>query len=232
MKNQAMSCSTPFGSIFVGSNRLSRFLAFSTACLVAGAASFANAELVTNGSFEHPGAMTSTQFMGIGGGGNAAADSWTVFHNTQGSTNTEHMSYLDALLPPIFPDPSIGGDHVLRVEVSHHGNGIVQVFSPPGTGPLTAIGEAWIFVNSGVVGVGIGNGGATVTTVNSQQTGVWEKLQFMESTSPVNEIIFYAQDGPTEFYVDLVTTSVPEPGSAIMFSMAAASLVFRRRRRS
>ncbi len=192
-----------------------------------------NAQLILNGSFEDPGPTDPTIFNGSGPGGNSAALHWTVFNNTNGSTETEQMLYSEANLPPIFAnDPGAGGDHVIRVETTGNGNGIVQVFGQPG-GPLLASGEAWVYANSGVVGIGIGNGGSTFSTAFTQFTGQWEKLTFQQSTTPVNEITIYAIDGPAEFYVDLVSVSaVPEPASAgVLGLFATTAFGFRRRRK-
>lgn len=195
-------------------------------------AEIVNADLIQNGSFEHPGAQDPTIFNGVGPGGDAAALHWTVFNNTNGSTETEQMLYSEALLPPIFPgNPGAGGDHVIRVETTGHGNGIVQVFGFP-NGPAAAEAEAWVYVNSGVVGAGIGNGGSTNPNTLTTTTGVWEKLSFSQGTSPVNEIVFYAIDGPSEFYVDLARVrAVPEPAACGVLAGLACLAFIRRRRK-
>ena len=94
-------------------------------------------------------------------------------------------------------------------------NGLVQVFGTPGTGPIDAVAEVWVYVNSGIVGLGIGDGGSNRSQQYfSQTTGQWELLTANASTSPVNEIIIYSSGGSAEFYVDLAAASaVPETGS-------------------
>ena len=193
-----------------------------------------NADLLTNGSFEQVGTQSSTITTGIGPG-DAAAAGWSTFNNTDGSTETQHMTYGDAILPPVFPsDPGVGGEHVIRVEASHGNNGLVQVFGAPGTGPIDAVAEVWVYVNSGIVGLGIGDGGSTGPTVFSQTTGQWELLTANASTSPVNEIIIYSSGGSAEFYVDLASTSaIPEPASAgLLGTLGFAGFAVTRRRRN
>ena len=211
---------------------ISRFLMGCTAVL--GMQYVANADLVSNGSFEQVGTQSSTITNGIGPG-DAAASGWSTFNNVDGSTETQHMTYGDALLPPIFlNDPGAGGEHVIRVEASHGNNGLVQVFGALNTGPLDAEAQVWVYVNSGMVGLGLGNGGGSGLTSFSQTTGQWELLTTTANTSPVNEIIIYAAGGSAEFYVDLASANaIPEPATAGMLgTIGVAGLAFVRRRRN
>ncbi len=137
------------------------------------------------------------------------------------------------LLPPL-PGQDPSSDHILRAEVSHAGNGLVQVFGALGTGPIAVEGSVWIHTNPRqIVGVGVGNGGATFSTEFTNGLGGWEELVFTESTSPVNEMIIYADTPGAEFFVDtaFATASVPEPTSAgILGVCGIAALCVRRRR--
>lgn len=198
------------------------------------------ADLVYNGEFEIPGStgldtLHEGQSPNLGGGSIAAADGWFVWHNQNGSTETNSLTYSDALLPTIDSSQDSFTDRVIRVETSHSGNGLVQAFGPLDSGPEFASGSAWIYVTGPgqTVGVGTGNGG--FTTLSSQTTtfGQWEQITFNESNSPVNEIVFYATgSGGAEFYVDRVrVNAVPEPVVAMPLLMSAfAGLVVRRRR--
>jgi hypothetical protein len=67
---------------------------------------------------------------------------------------------------------------------------------------LQGIGSAWIYVVSGVVGVGTGDDANTIIDVTSSTTGTWEYLQAPSTAGPVNLMIIYAVGGPAEFYVD------------------------------
>jgi len=191
-------------------------------------------ELVQNGNFETVGPNGSTTFhSGTGGVGVSAAEKWWVFHNSNGSTETNWITYADADLPTIFGSQDPFTDHVLRVEASHDFNGIVQVFSPLNTGPAHAVGSVWVWVNAGQqVGVGIGNGGGTQTNTLTSTTGTWEQLIFNETTSPVNEIAIYARNGSAEFYVDFASVqAIPEPSSFLGLGVATSCLGLIRRRR-
>ena len=108
------------------------------------------ADLLSNGNFETMGPSNQTFHNGTGALGSSAAESWGVFHNTNGSTETNWLTYDEAgLLPFIGQDTAT--DHVLRAEVSHIGNGLVQVWSPLNTGPPAAIGSVWIHTNPGQI---------------------------------------------------------------------------------
>lgn len=196
-----------------------------------------SADLLTNGSFEQirdPN-ENPTHFNGIQGG-NSAATGWTVWHNTNGSTSTQVMSYFEAGLPD--SDASKQGENLIHVETSHAGNGLVQAFLLPNTGPNQVVGEAYIWVQSGIVGVGIGNGGNTQYTdfTDPGLNGIaWQKMNFGNAQSPANEIIFYAAPsatgGSAEFYVDLASVSaIPEPASFGLLSAGLLGMVVRRRR--
>ncbi len=191
-------------------------------------------DLLLNGNFETVGSNGSqTFFDGQGGGGPSAAADWGIFHFSQGSTETNLLAYDELLLPPIFPGQETETDHVLRVETNGINNGVVQVFGAPNTGPVSAEGSIWIYVNGpGQVGVGLGNGGLTQTTSLTTQTNAWEEIIFSNNTSPANEITIYNVGTSAEFYVDFArVTAVPEPTSALLLCSLGFLGVLRRRRR-
>ncbi|XHR81307.1 MAG: hypothetical protein ACFKPT_24255 [Gloeotrichia echinulata GP01] len=65
-----------------------------------------------------------------------------------------------------------------------------------------AIASARIYVVSGKVGIGTGNGGNTSLDLISSQTNTWELLQSPNGVSPANEFIIYSATIGAEFYVD------------------------------
>jgi hypothetical protein len=83
--------------------------------------------------------------------------------------------------------------------------GLVQTWAREDEGPATATAMAWVYVLSGRVGLGSGNGGSTGVDVLSTATGRWERLEAPSGGSPVNELIIYAgPEGGADFYVDYV----------------------------
>ena len=215
-----------------------------TVCfLVAGSCSISHADLLYNGDFEIVGSNpTGTTTFHEGQSPNmpsdprSAADGWNIWHNVFGTTETTLVTYADAGLPTIHAWQDPFSDHVLRVEASHALNGLVNTWEIPGSGPQHALGEVYIFVPSAgqLVGVGIGNGGATMLTDYTSGVGGaagWERIQFIESNSPVNEMTIYAASSGAEFYVDLARVSaVPEPASLGILGLISCGLASLRRR--
>jgi hypothetical protein len=164
---------------------------------------------LANPSFEvvgPNGPVTVNSTAAPGGAGLSAAESWGVFHNTAPATTTTE------LVPTTLPLAS-AGVRMLHVVADRASNGIVGVTGPFGSGPVSAVASGWVLVNSGVVGMGSGNGGQTTLDVLSTTTGVWEYLQAPNGFSPVNEMIFYASGGPADFYVELADlTEIQEIG--------------------
>lgn len=125
------------------------------------------------------------------GNGSSSALNWTVWNNGGGSTTTT--------LEPI---PLSNGQKMIHVTVSPGNGGIVQAYQPT-TNAQRAIASAWVFVKSGQVGIGVGNGGSTSIASNAYSSTLskWERLQSRNSTSPVNQVIIYAGNNGAEFYV-------------------------------
>ena len=96
--------------------------------------------------------------------------------------------------------------------------GLVQVFLPWNTGPSDLSSSVWVYVNSGQVGMGVGNGGDTGFDATSQFTGRWERLFAKNGVAPANEFIVYGSNG-ADFYVAQphVGAPVPEPNSLYLF---------------
>jgi hypothetical protein len=152
--------------------------------------------MLTNASFETVGPEgPSVVCTGIRGVGATAAENWWVFHNTLGKTKTE-------LIPSTFPGPA--GNLMLHVATDGAANGIEQVMLPENTGPACVVEGLWVYVISGVVYMGAGNGGNTGPNDYSTTTGQWEHLSANNAVCPANLFIVYASSpGGAEFYVEL-----------------------------
>jgi hypothetical protein len=137
------------------------------------------------------GASTSITTVVPGGAGNSAAQSWTLFTNTAGFISSRLL-------------PQQNGTHLMHVVTHGWGNGLVQVFSHPcyQNGPAHTLSGAWVYVRSGKVGIGTGDGGNTGIDAQSTTTNQWEWLQAPNGVSPANEFIIYSTSNTgAEFYV-------------------------------
>lgn len=101
----------------------------------------------------------------------SCAPSWDMDNNQPGITTT-------ALFPSTLPGSS---GTMLQVCTSAIDGGIRQVFGSFNTGPAKTISEVWVYVLSGKVGMGTGNGGGTSSLDDvSQYIGQWEPLKSPE----------------------------------------------------
>lgn len=126
-----------------------------------------------------------------GGAGNSAAANWTLFTSTPGTVFTE-------LLPSSRDD----GTRMIHVRTQGARNGLVQVFQPFNSGPTKVVSGAWIYVVSGQVCIGTGNGGNTGCDANSSTLGKWQYVSASNGVVPANEFIIYSTTDGAEFYVD------------------------------
>jgi hypothetical protein len=121
-----------------------------------------------------------------GGAGWSAAANWSLFANTAPARfYTEVKS-----------STRVPGGRMMRVITTGHGNGLVQVF-PSGDpcdvdGPDHTVSGAWVYVRSGKVGVGTGDGGNTGIDTESTTLNQWEWLEAPNGVSPANEFIIYS----------------------------------------
>lgn len=138
------------------------------------------------------GSPTNVTTVVPGGAGNSAAANWTLFTNTPGNIFTELL-------------PSSRGDGTRMIHVRTHGagNGLVQVFQPFNSGPTKVISGAWIYVLSGRVCIGTGNGGNTGCDAYTSTIGQWQYVAASNGVIPANEFIIYATTTTgADFYVD------------------------------
>ncbi len=163
--------------------------------LIGAGQALAGVNLLVNGSFELVGPNgPAVELTGLSLVGESAADDWYVFHNSVGTTKTE-------LLPTTLPG---GGSLMMRVATDGPSNGIEQVVYNFNEGPPCIKNGVWIYVVSGQVFIGAGNGGTTGSDAFTTTTGQWEFVQAQNSFCPANlTIIYSASIGGAEFYVDL-----------------------------
>jgi hypothetical protein len=151
------------------------------------------ANLLANGDFEEPaGAPTSLTQVGVTG--LSAAPGWTTWNNVAAVTTTE-------ILPSTAPN---GGAQMLHVSTTGQECGLWQQYQPTGSGPAHVMSSVMVFVLSGQVGMGTGNGGETFPRDHvSMMTNEWEPLAAPNGVSPANEFIVYAiSPGGADYYVD------------------------------
>lgn len=183
----------------------------------------ANANLLTNSDFSVVGSNGSpTTHIGTGNVGWSAADSWFMWHNTNGVSTTQLVDTSN-LLPSVAPSGATTG---ILVTSTAANNGLVQTFA----GTPNVSFDAWVYVLQGQVTIGVGNGGSTMGSANSTGTGSWLHLSTTNTTSPANEAIIYST-GPAIFYVTSATVNpVPEPASIAAIGIGVVALIRRKRR--
>lgn len=124
----------------------------------------------------------------------AAASNWDLRVFDEGMVSTE-----------ILPSTRSGrGERMLRVKVAGRNGGIEQAWSSRDVGPAHVITSAWVYVISGKVKVGAGNGRQAHRDVESTSTGRWELLTAKNRSCPANAVGIYAATPSAEFYVDWV----------------------------
>jgi hypothetical protein len=125
------------------------------------------------------------------GGATAAAD-WDVWVNTCGTNiSTE-------LIPSTLP---VGGKYMMHVVTTGTLNGIFQNGFANQTTTLTSI---WVYVNSGCIGMGTGDGADTpYTDEMTCEAGSWIEFKAPNGGVPANEFLVYAVlTAGADFYVD------------------------------
>jgi hypothetical protein len=161
-----------------------------------------SANLLANGSFNKPAPGvppgTPVSYTNYCSAGNSAADSWTIFVN---SCSTGFDDITTTLVPSTLPGST---GYMLQVTTDGNANGIVQSGTFNQTSTVTSI---WLYINSGCVTVGTGNGGNTGPDDTFCETGKWFRMTNVPNgVSPGNEIIVYAESqlengNGADFYV-------------------------------
>ena len=92
------------------------------------------------------------------------------------------------------------GPNMIHVTSGAQFGGLVQVLGSVNTGPASGYSSAWVYVVSGTVGMGAGNGGNTGVDTSTSTLNTWVHLQANFGATPANEFIIYGTAG-SEFYV-------------------------------
>jgi hypothetical protein len=160
--------------------------------LVLAASALGGSEMLVNSGFDTPsGRSPAITHTGYGLVGESVAKDWYVFHNTEGTTKTE-------LLPS-----EISDGFMLRVATDGASNGIEQVIGAFDTGPACAEESIWVYIISGSILIGAGNGGQTAADQFLTTTGQWTEVTATNTLCPVNLFIVYAASvGGAEFYLE------------------------------
>ena len=109
---------------------------------------------------------------------------------------------------------------MIHVETTGGRNGIGQVMAPFNTGPSNVVTSAYVYVLSGKVSLGTGNGGSAAADVISTTTNRWERLQAPNGRSPANEVVVYSYGGPANYYVgNVAIQSAPEPSALLLSTL-------------
>jgi hypothetical protein len=161
------------------------------------------ASLIADGGFHLTGSGPTRSSIVCAATPTAAPD-WLTWNNDPVTTSTE-----------LIPDTLLGRDgwmlHVTVVGTSlMQGSGIYRPYAAVDTGPMRVRALVWVYVLSGRVGVGAGNGGNTGIGAATSTIGRWELLRAFNGVAPANEIIIYAVDRSAEFYIGSVTVEATE----------------------
>jgi hypothetical protein len=134
-----------------------------------------------------------------------AAPGWLAWNNEPVTTSTE-------LLPTTLPGHTGWMLHVTVVGTSMaQGSGVYRPYAAVDTGPMRVRALVWVYVLTGRVGVGTGNGGNTGIDAATATTGRWELLAASNGVAPANEIIIYALDQSADFSVGAVNVETIGP---------------------
>ena len=194
------------------------FLAILVIVVGIGSAAAASTNLLRNPDFGQVSIKgLHTELDGASQTGNSAAAGWTVYNNGPGSTTTE-----------LLPSTRTAGKSMIHVITSNarpgSGSGLVQAFFPVSTGPGHVDASAWVYVNSGSVFIGTGNGGNTGIDARTTVTKKWVLLRARNGVSPANLFIIYGQSPAADFFVDSAAVQPLTPAESPNFKATKAYL--------
>ena len=200
--------------------RLTPFGVCVALCLLAvtGSVPAAMTNLLKNGDFGQVSKKgLHTELTGDAQTGDSAAAEWTVYNNGPGTTTTE-----------LSASTRRAGKSMIHVVTTNSkqnsGSGLVQAFFPVSTGPGHVNASAWIYIKSGTVFIGTGNGGNTGIDARSSATGKWLQLRARNGVSPANLFIIYGQSPGADYYVDAASVSPLAAGESPNFRVTKAYL--------
>jgi hypothetical protein len=155
------------------------------------------APIVANGNFNTPSGTgpTSLTTDSNGGTGPSAAKYWLTFNDTAGTTTTE-----------LLPSTLVPGGTMIHITTTGSDSGLYQDY--PAHGPTNVYTCAWIYINSGAVGIGSGLEAYTTIDATLYKTGSWEVLNVGNQSTPAYTSIIYSQsNGVTDFYVESISVA-------------------------
>ena len=172
--------------------------------------------LVKNPGFENPATGvppgTTVSYTSFCNAGKSAAAVWLVWVNTCGSDISTTLVPSTALS---------GGNYMLHVVTTASENGIYTNFA---SHPETT-SSVWVYVNSGCVGMGTGDGAETSSTDEMTcVTGKWIHFyKVPNGVTPATEFIVYSIINPefptgtggADFYVDNAQVVAPLAGAPL-----------------
>jgi hypothetical protein len=170
--------------------------------------------LLTNGHFTTRNAIQTVQTNSCGY--QSSASNWTTWLNASLCFIYSGVELETDLLLGPSPNSTIPPAHLVHVRTeilspsaaaaiaaTGAGDGLVQVFGLPNTGPGRVLASVWVYVVRGQAGMGVGNGGNTGYSAKSAKLGQWEQLIGYNTVAPANEFILYSADPQgSEFYAD------------------------------
>lgn len=157
----------------------------------------AAATIVENEAFNIPSGTgpTSLTTDANGGLGPSAAKFWGAFNDTAGTTTTE-----------LLPSTLVPGGTMIHVTTTGLDSGLYQSY--PKQGPTNVFTCAWIYINSGAVGIGSGDYAYTTIDATLYKTGSWEVLNVGNQSTPATTTVVYSQgNGVSDFYVESIQVS-------------------------
>ena len=194
------------------------FCAALASAILLGIASAATTNMLANPDFAQVGSSGApVTINGAEISSDAAAAHWTQYDTGDGSTTSD-----------LLPSTRGGGKSMIHVVTTDKkpgtGSGLVQAFLPVGTGPAHVTSSAWIYIKSGTVFIGTGNGGNTGIDARSSVTGKWLELKARNGVSPANMFIIYGESPGADFYVDSAGVEALAPGSSTSIRVNKAYL--------
>lgn len=154
--------------------------------------------LLKNPGFEQRHHGSTSQVFEGQGPGQSAAKFWTTWLNEPGTITTQLLT--SSAMPKLPCAPLIGGNTVIHVKI-HGSGGILQQWQGSGGSP-SVMSSARVYVISGQVQLGTGNGGNTHGDAFSLKTDTWEVLKAPNGEKPANEFIVYGKTPSAEYCVD------------------------------
>lgn len=160
-------------------------------------------DLVINGDFDAVSkrGRTSTD-TGAGAAWISAAEAWSSYADTPTTVTTTLMR-----------STRRPGRRMLRVTAGARDSGIYQIWGEKrGMAPASTLTTAWVFVRSGQVYVGTGNGSQTGRDAFSTTTGRWERLEAHNGSCPATQTNLFAATDHADFDVDIIEVyEIPGP---------------------